>query len=301
MQPTLVSSMTRQAARRIIVGAPAVLEFQLIDADGEPTSSGSAPTIGITQADGTVVVAAGTATTSAGAGRHSYALPARTRPELLVVTWTTGGVGFVDYVEVVGGVLWSVAEAQSRDRTFGQGTWTDEQIRQARRRAEDECYDLTGRRWVPHYTRATLPAQQRWTPDLLLPDDFARTVRDITEVASDGTTTAWTNSELAEVIVMADGILRRRDGAWWPRTPELIVGFEHGADRPPEAIIDATIRRARYWLARPSSGLLDRATTFSSDGAGGTYRIIQPGADTTGDPEVDAIYKRHARPDWGIT
>lgn len=299
MQPTLVSSITREAQRRVVMGAAVTLEFQLIDADGEPTSSGSAPTIGITQADGTVVVAAGTATTSAGSGRYTYDLAARTQPELLVVTWTTGAVGFVDYVEVVGGVLWSFAEAVSRDRAFAQGTWSTEQVRRARRIAEDECYALTGRRWVPYYSRVTLPPARRWSAELLLPEDFARSVRDITEVASDGTSTAWTNDELADVIVMADGILRRRDGAWWPRSPELIVGFEHGADRPPEAIIDATIRRARYWLARPSSGILDRATSWTSDN-GGTYRIIQPGERTTGDPEIDAIYQRYATPDWGV-
>jgi hypothetical protein len=296
----VVSSIHREADRRVVVGASVTLDFQLVDAEGEPTAVGSAPTIGIRQADDTVVVAAGTATVSAGGGRYTYTLAARTRPELLAVTWTTGGVGFTQWVEVVGGVLWSVAEAQARDTAFAQGAWTDEQIRSARRRAEDECYALTGRRFVPYYVQATIDPLHSSQTHLILRDWDLRAVRDITEVDDDGVTkTAWTAQELAEVSARESGALVIRGGEYWPHDVSLVVGYEYGLDRAPEAIIDATIRRARYWLTRPTSGILDRASSYTTD-AGGTYRLLQPGEMVTGDPEVDAIYARWRRPLLGI-
>lgn len=297
---TVVSGVTIEADRRVVVGAAATLTFRLVDADGEPSVVGAAPTIGIVNAAGIVVVAPGTATVAGDPGVYTFALPAQTRPDVLVVTWTSGATARVEHVEIVGRVLWSIADAQDRDKSFTAGTWTNSEIIRARRRAEDECYALTGRRFAPWYQRTRIPSPRRLTSQLVLPEWDVRVVRDVAEVDTGGAVSSWTTADLLNVAVYDPGLAVIRDGTYWPDLGEIVVGFEFGLDRAPEAIIDATIRRARYWLARPGSSLLDRATNYTPDGAGGTYRIIQPGPGTTGDPEVDAIYARHGRRTWGV-
>lgn len=295
----MTNSLLRETDQRIVIGAAATLEYVHVDATGEPAAP-STCTVGVTKADGTVVVSAGTATSAGtGTGVRTYSLAARTEPEQLKVTWTADSVGHVEYMDVVGGELWSVAYAASVDPSFASGQWSDATVKRGRTLAERECWDLTGRRFTPHYQRVRLSPRSDRSPTLVLPDWDIRSVREIVEVDTAGAVSyTWTAADLLTVVPSDAGVLLLR-GSTWPVGVELIVGYEHGADRPPPPIIEATLRRARYWLSRPTSTLPDRATTFDAQ-SGGTYRLAFPDARSTGDLEVDAIYGRYRRQEIGV-
>src|SRR4051812_23143620 len=102
--------------QRAVRGAPATLRFSPVNSDGEPsTTDPGTVTVGAVRADGTVLVAPGTATTTVGVDRTST-LPAVDTALLdeITVTWTAGGVTIgTTTVVVVGGVLTTIAEVRA--------------------------------------------------------------------------------------------------------------------------------------------------------------------------------------------
>jgi len=132
------------ADQHIEVGKTATIEARFY-ADGVLTDDGT-PTIGITKADGTTLVAPGTATTSGGVGIRRYALAAQAELNLLKATWTGATQTVVTYAEIVGAHLFTLADAKTfdggaivavaADDAFvyhrGESTFADRAIRYAR-------------------------------------------------------------------------------------------------------------------------------------------------------------------------
>src|SRR5215207_7091184 len=82
-------------------------------------------TIGITRWDGTVLVAAGTATTGSGTGARSFNLTTAHAATLdtLVVTGTSSAKGtLTSYLEVVGGFLFTVADFRALGTAYTSTT-----------------------------------------------------------------------------------------------------------------------------------------------------------------------------------
>jgi hypothetical protein len=101
-----------------------------------------------------------------------------------------------------------------------------------------------------------------------------------------------TVDQLAAVAPEPSGVLIRDDGAVWPRGHQnVIVEYEHGADRPPEDVHQNAMLRLRSVMGRTASGIPDRALSYSI-ADGGIYRIALPNATSTGIPDIDAAYKR---------
>jgi hypothetical protein len=99
---------------RIQQRTPGTLSQQWYE-DGTVVDPGTV-TIGITRADGTSLVAAGTATAGSGTAARTFNLTTTHTALLdsLTVTWTSTLKGtLVSYLEVVGGFLFNLADARA--------------------------------------------------------------------------------------------------------------------------------------------------------------------------------------------
>ena len=254
--------------------------------DGVQVDAG-AVTVGIDDAAGNEVVAAGTATSKAGTGTtttYTYQLAIQATLNLLTATWTRTdtGAALQDQVEVVGGHLFTVADALGfKDRVGASIPVAD--IISHRDDITNLFQDVCRRSFVPKYGREVVTFNDSgvaWTgwPDLTLVRSLA-----------DRYGTAW---DLATLETTTAGRL------YLPgMTPgQATVEYEHGLTRVPAAIK----RAALIYLMNLAAGsdLLDRAIVHTDET--GTYRLQQPDAThATGIPEVDTALAQYTYI-WGV-
>lgn len=295
--------MDQVADQQILRGIAATLSWQNVDQNGVAAAPAGSVTVGVTRADGTTLVAAGTATTGTGSDPRTYALTAanNTLLDMLTVTWTDAGDSstHTTYVEVVGGYYFSTAEARASDPALTNADkYSDALIVATRREVEEEFEAICGVAFVPRYEREILDGPG--TRSLLLSRQALRAVRAVW-VYSDATTyTAWTADELASLDTVEFGMLTSRTGLTFATgNRNLAVAYEHGLARPPAEIKRAAMQRLRSRMNSATTGIPDRATTFSV-AEGGTYSLATPSADKTGMPEVDAALSRWSRKAPGV-
>lgn len=281
------------ADQRVLVGTPAALEVVLTDSAGEPTEAVGTITVGVTAADGTVVLAAGTATDQGDTtGKYLVTLSAvdNTDLALLAATWVDSGAGtFTTLVEVVGRFWFSIAEAtaiETQVNTYGQDT------DRVRREVEVEAEGILNWACVPRYARVALDGTD--DEKLTLPDRFVRTVRSVRVYTDPATHTTFSDDDLAELVVDDQTIQRPLGKAFDPGRGNIVVEYEHGWDRPEEDLKRAGIQRFRYRINTAKTGISDRTMSYT-DPQGATFRLAQPDEKSTGMPDVDAVYQRYAR------
>jgi hypothetical protein len=142
--------------------------------DGVPVDPGTV-TVGITRADGTVLVASGTGTTGAGTAARTFSVTTTHTALLdrLLVTWTSSAKGtLTSHLEVVGGFVFSLAELIAVKPP--NQTWTTAQLVAMRTTVEQAIEDEYGTALVPRYRRDTLSGDGT---TLLRLRDPVRTVR----------------------------------------------------------------------------------------------------------------------------
>ncbi len=247
---------TRAADQQIMVGTAATLSWTSLDSTGEPAAAAGAVDVVVTKADGTSVLASGAAATSG--NTHSRTLPPTSNVTLerLTAVWTDTGDSSTatTHIEVVGGFYFTLATARSRDRSLDDaGGYTTEQLLEARRAVEAFCEKSTGVAWVPRWRQVRISGSG--TRDQYLPDPMLRTVRAV-RVYSDGATyTSFTADHLAAIPANESGIATRADGNVWPAgTNNIVIEYEHGHDRPPADLVNATIIHLRLHLNETRSG-----------------------------------------------
>lgn len=249
--------------------------------DGVIVDPGSV-TLNVTRADGTVLVASGTASGS-GATARTFALTATHTGLLdrLTLAWVSASKGtLTTTVEIVGGFLFSLAQARATSPLNDVDDYPTGDLLEMRTTVESAMEELCGA-FVPRYARDTV--QARYGRPLRLPRPFVRAVRSVTINGID-----LSPSEVAAV--MTDGSFLY--GSPWG-TGSVTVGYEHGRDRPPERIRRAALLLAKVWLV--SGPVDDRTNTFTST-EGGTYSLVTPGrgGSVFGVPEVDTAVSQHA-------
>jgi hypothetical protein len=292
---------------RVARSAPATLTHTFVVGE-TPTDAAGSVTVAITDAGGNAV-ASGTAAHGT-AGVYTYAMAGQAALARYTVTWTGTFSGSAltetDYVEIVGGFFFNLADARASDPSLADDArYPTAALASSRQEVEDECEMICDRSFVPRYHRAVLDGSG--SPDLLL-TDYAwaadgrsvadvRTIRSATMAPKVGQAfVALTAGQLASLTVTADGMLRRVDGNIWTEgVQNIIVELEYGLDSPPSELVRAAMVRLRSRLAIPMSGIPDRATSFTSAVDGGTYRLDLPGPFKTGLPEVDGVYSRYSR------
>jgi hypothetical protein len=279
--------------QRVLRGAAATLRFLNTDAEGKATDPAGVVTVGVTRADGTEVLPPGTATVAGGAGTglRTVALTAAQTAALdvLTATWTDAGDASVHttIVEVVGGFLFTVAQART-DSTLADDTkYSDEDVIDTRLVCEAEAEDILDFATTPRFARVTLDGTGERA--IYLPANFLRRV---VAVSIDGT--ALGVDAVAALEVGEHRVVYRPAGYTWDvGRSNIVVAFEHGVSTAAPDIRKAAIRRCRHWINSDKSMVPDRSESYT-DAAGNTYRMTRPSAWKTGDAMVDAVYARHS-------
>lgn len=296
---------------RLQVGVAETLSMQFL-LDGAPADPG-ATTIGIVDAAGGVVVAAGTPTSGTGTNPRTYALAGQQAVDVLTVTWTTTDLGvFREEYEVLGRHLFTIAEARAH-RPIGAdsaGTLADADkypqaaIEEARGAILDAWdADILGYALVPRYERVVLDGCEAWDRGQRLPllradmrpAQRVRGLRSIeTRAAGSSDWVAMEPAELALVQVTDDGDLYLEAGGRWPYGLRNVrVAFEHGLDQPPGEAKRAALVLLGYVLVPTnlSSRALQQSTQF------GTVNLATAGryGDWYGIPAVDSVLDRLCR------
>lgn len=264
--------------QRVVAGTAATVSWQQIGGDGEPANPGTV-TVGVTRADGTVLVASGTATSGSTTAARTYALTAAQTATLdnLTVTWTASGVALATTrIDVVAAPWFSNAELRARETSLESLTdYPAATIAAARLRIENQIERICHRRFRPGYSFRTIPASGR--PTLVLPAVDVRTVRsaaiyhDLAQSASE----TLTAGELAAFPPSPAGLLHRYANVWqgcWVK-----VGFEWGLDAPPPDLAKAAMRLLRDDLQQPAATTPDQAATWNSTDFGWSAVFVTPG------------------------
>lgn len=242
----------------------------------------------VTQADGNTAQHVG----DPGSGMYSYRPAAVADVDVHSLTWSGVFAGatveLVDFVDYVGGYTYGLA--QMRERYGGLSQYDDEALDDARTQAEAEAERICGLAFVPRFGWCSVyGAGTPWLP-LVVAGQAPRQVTAVRAVSIAGT--PMEPEALAGLVLSPYGALKRPGGAIWPLDTEVRVEFEHGLTVTPSDIPEPVMKRARYWLGVPKTGVPDRATSWTTN-EGGTYRFMMPGADHTGDPDADAVYSRY--------
>lgn len=273
------ASATEQVLQRVA----ATITVTLVDQYGEGAAAGGAVTVDIATVAGTTVATARSTSAGSGTGAYTASLTAAETAslDLLVCTWKDGGTArATTLVEVQGATYGSKTALAVYEPSLGSlGT---SQWRTALRQATEECERICGVSWVPRYRFEQVELDGGTA---LLPTPLIRSIR--SAVDEDGTTVSVSD---VEVIGDLSGRL-----VAFPSAGEygvLTVGWEHGADRPPEAVLAKVARRVRYLAALSKSPDMDRqARLVMQDGQ--TIALASAGPFSTGDDEVDSVYMRH--------
>ncbi len=256
------------------------------DADG-------AVTVGIVDAAGDTVVAAGTATTSSGSGVYTYTLASQTNLSELTATWsgTFGGnaMEFTTQHAVVGGFYCTPSEVRAMTSISGESsTFPTADIVRAINQAEQVIDDYTGVSFVYRYHRDVLDGTN--TTDLRLTHMFPQTV-----IAGSIAGTALTATQISNLNKYESGVIRLKDDIWEFENPggKCIVDYEAGVSKtPPEPISFVAKSLARHTLLELISRIPDRSTSLSTEF--GNIQIAQPGMNRpTGIPDLDTILNRY--------
>jgi hypothetical protein len=242
-------------------------------------------TVTISREDGTVLVAAG-ATGGAGATARTRALPTSLTASLdvLTLTWQSANAGsLTTYVEVVGGFLFTEADARALKPLDNATTYPNADLLKARALAEAAIEDACRVAFVPRYAREKVDGTG--TVDLLLP-----TPRPLTVVAAsiDGTAIIPGDVELYR-----DGRLYYRQG-WTEGRKNVEVKWTHGYAVPPPRVGRAALLIAKRVLV--DSAVSDRATSVVTDE--GTQFLVTAGVRQAvfDIPEANAVVDEYGYP-----
>jgi hypothetical protein len=204
--------------------------------DGSVADPGSV-TVGITRADGTTLVAAGTATSGSGTAPRTFNLTTThtTLLDRLMAPWTSTTKGTqASYVEVVGGFLCSLADLKP---LFPSATASE--LADIRTDAEQALEDECGQAFVPRYARETLDGDGSV---LVLKYPNVRAIRSASYTYG-GIVTPLTISQLGYLAFNPSGILT---GYSWPSgTGNVTVAYEHGRDYAPPGAKPAVLAAAQ--------------------------------------------------------
>jgi hypothetical protein len=268
---------------RILKSTPGTISQQWYE-DGAAVDPGTV-TLGITRADGTSLVAGGTATAGSGTAARTFNLTTTHTALLdrLTVTWTSSNKGTqVTYLEVVGGFLFSIADARALIPLNNATTYPTAKIVEMRTLVEQSLEDACGVAFVPRYAYETINGsggtllQPRWPKITAVRSvSFAGVALGVTPLAT----------------VAPSGSLLYYPSTWTAGFSNVTIGYEHGHQTPPERVRRAAIRLAKRWLVE--GPVDDRATTFSNDD--GTYSLVTPGrrGEIFDLPEVNAVVQQY--------
>jgi hypothetical protein len=249
-------------------------------------------TVGITRADATVLVAAGTGTSGTGTSPRTFSLTTTHTALLdrLTVTWTSSAKGtLVSYVEIVGGFLFSLAEARAVSPLDSTTNYSTADLVDTRTAVEQALERACGCAFVPRYRIETLNGTG--SPGFPLDQPFVIRIRTVTV-----DTVPLLSPEIALLAFTPTGFVSSTSRLWTAGVNNITVGYEHGLQDPPGEIRRAALMLAKMWLVGRRNPIDDRAVTFNAGADGGTYSLAVPGRNGSsfGHPDIDVAVDRHS-------
>jgi hypothetical protein len=192
-------------------------------------------------------------------------------------------------VEVVGGFLFSVAEARALPPLNNTATYSTDRILEYRTLAEQTIEDLCERAFVPRYRQETLDGSG--TNGLMLSRPDLRSIRSVATTSA-GVSTPYSVDDIALLALNPSGIVHSYGATWASGYSNITVGYEHGTDHPPARIKQAALLLARSWLVK---GPIDDRATGQVVGDV-SFGLVVPGRNGsyTGLPEVDAAIDQYS-------
>ena len=295
---------------RIVTGQDKTITYTIYQ-DGSATDIGTV-TIGIVDANGDTVVAAGTAVTDNADGTYEHAITSPSEPNVYYVTLTeSGGDAVTVPVEVSGALLFAehharafAAKANGTGPLASATEYTDAMIADERNAISDLLEDWTNRSWVPRYCRKTFVGsgeRSLWLSDgnpitsageHLHRPGSNNDVRTIISCTINGTAVTASNIQFDPTT----GHLWRTDGVFTAGTStnryNIVLEYTYGTH--PET---DSARRIGLLLAVDRlvpSAISDRATSFTDEL--GTLRFETPGrfGNVSTLPEVNHWVKTHS-------
>lgn len=281
----------------VVAGVAATLQWRNVDQNGAAAEPGTV-TVGVTRADGTVLVAAGSATTtvSGETGLRTKALTAAQTADLdqLTATWTDAGDSSVHTttIDIVGGHLFTLEEARASDDEIADN-FDDDDIIEARADVTEELEWICARAFTPRYARTTVSGTG--DRELIIPFADSGWCHDLLTVEAVTIDDDMSADELAELTVAADRIIYAAEGDAWPfGVGNITVAWTYGMARPPRHLKRAALRRLRQRLHEGQTGIPARAKSFTA-AEGGTYELDTADQYRCGVPDIDAVYARYSK------
>lgn len=277
--------MSASSSQRIVAATAATLIWQGVDQDGEPADPGTV-TVAVSRADGSVVRAAGTATTGTGSTPRAVALTVAETATLddLLLTWSVAGtVVATTHAEIVGGVYASVAEIRAiEDSIADLADDTTATIKRARSEVESTIEQVCRQAFVPRFSVLEVPSDRMLRIPNLRAVRWMKTVQAVAGIA------------LYNPFDPFGSIY----GPWGTAGERVLVGVEHGLDRPPPDLKRAAIKAIRRQATLNKSGIDARAMSYTGP-SGETQRFPTPGLGPwiTGIPDVDEVFQRYTMTD----
>jgi hypothetical protein len=256
--------------------------------DGVGTDAAAAVNVTVKRLDGTAVTSGAATVGTVGDGIYTFELPESAVLDTYTVDWTGtfGGAAVTvrDYVEVVGGFLFGLAEARSMRPPLDATKYPYPMLAEKRIEVEQIAERIAGVAFVPRFERVVLSGRGR--RELVVPRLMLRAIR---AVRVDGTN--WGALDVSGVSFTPSGVLTRLWGSVWPAgSGNIVLEYEHGLDMPAEEARTAGKVHLRSRLTLGDTAVPYRAVSFTFGPEGGVYRMSTPGKDRTGIPEVDAAY-----------
>jgi hypothetical protein len=280
---------------RIQQATPGTLSQQWYE-DGAAVDAGTV-TIGITHADGTVLVAAGTPTAGTGTNPRTYNLTTTHTAlvDRLTVTWTSTTKGVqVSIVEVAGGALFSISDLRASLSLPNTTTTTTADLIEMRTTVEQAIEQACGCAFVPRYFEETFNGEGGlavFTYAPLVGNVPNTTIPFVTQVRS---------ASIGGVAVTAADVLPDVAGFYYATTwptgyRNIVIRYTTGAQSVPAEISRAALLLAKMWLSGRTNPIDDRAVTFSTTD-GGSYSLAVPGRNGSvfGQPDIDAVVQRYS-------
>ena len=268
----------------LVVGTAGTIEALFAD-DEDPVDATGDVTVTVSDAFGTEIVAATTATNT-DVGTYTVDIPAQTTPMSLTGTWTgtfSGSTRTTTTLTALNGRhLVTIAELRARKSLANLDHYPIEMLRRARTQFAAMAARHIGCPLVPTYL--TVTASGTGSAFLEVP----RNTTSVVEAAIDDVAVTDT------ITVTPNGYAAELEESTWTYAEPVVVGVVAGFDPTPPELVDAAAAWVEWRVGRDRAGMVDpRATSIT--GEQGTYRLSTPGGSTgrgaptlTGLPEVDA-------------
>lgn len=291
------------ATNRIVRGLATTYRATFRDESSGAVVDPGVTTVGIVNATGSTIVAAGSPMDGTGATARTYELLSVDTALLdrFVVTLSSATYGNVETtLEIVGRQLFTIPEmrAYSDNALLDTLKYPDAAIIDVRDRITDEFEQICGVSFVPRYDLSTDAGPVRDSSHLLLVKSNGDPALRVTRIRSVETravtSTDWTaadTTDLDTTFATMYGDIVRESGTWTSGVENVRVGFEHGYETPPLAIKTAAMVLARYLLV--PSNLNSRALTDTGEFGSTILATAGRFGDHYGIPAVDSVLDRY--------